>query len=157
MCDKLWEHLQQLGVPPDLHYAIKVVHIVVYIKIWTNGNTHDEVMSEIGVKQGCPLSPIIFNLYIDELETYLDEINGDYFCLFNAILIFFFVLMMWFYSLNHEHAYKDFWTNYMSFALLLALELSKSFIMIFGHNKRKLNQEVFYLDKDQIEITHEYK
>ena len=29
--------------------------------------------------------------------------------------------------------------------------------MIFGHNKRKLNQEAFYLDKDPIEITHEYK
>ena len=29
--------------------------------------------------------------------------------------------------------------------------------MIFGCNKRKSNQEVFYLDKDQIEITHEYK
>ena len=29
--------------------------------------------------------------------------------------------------------------------------------MIFGHNKRKLNQEAFYLDKEQIEITDEYK
>ena len=29
--------------------------------------------------------------------------------------------------------------------------------MIFDGNKRKLNQEEFYLDKDQIEITHEYK
>jgi hypothetical protein len=28
--------------------------------------------------------------------------------------------------------------------------------MIFS-NKRKLNQEAFHLDKDQIEITHEYK
>ena len=35
--------------------------------------------------------------------------------------------------------------------------LSKTKIMIFGRNKRKLNQEAFYLDKDQIEITHEYK
>jgi hypothetical protein len=29
--------------------------------------------------------------------------------------------------------------------------------MIFGHNKRKLNQEPFNLYKDQIDITHEYK
>ena len=29
--------------------------------------------------------------------------------------------------------------------------------MIFGPNKRKLNREAFYVDKDQIEITNEYK
>ena len=39
----------------------------------------------------------------------------------------------------------------------LEVILAKTKIMIFGHNKRKLNQEAFYLDKDQIEMTHEYK
>ena len=29
--------------------------------------------------------------------------------------------------------------------------------MIFGRNKRKLDQEAFYLDKNQIKIIHEYK
>ena len=29
--------------------------------------------------------------------------------------------------------------------------------MIFGHDKRKLDEEAFYLDKHQIEIIHEYK
>ena len=29
--------------------------------------------------------------------------------------------------------------------------------MIFGRNKRKLNEEAFCLGKDQIEINHEYK
>ena len=29
--------------------------------------------------------------------------------------------------------------------------------MIFGCNKRKLNQEAFYLDKDPTEITHKNK
>ena len=29
--------------------------------------------------------------------------------------------------------------------------------MMFGRKKRKLNQDAFYLDKDRIEITHEYK
>ena len=36
-----------------------------------------EVMFDIGLKQGCPLSHILFGLYIDEHETYLDKINMD--------------------------------------------------------------------------------
>ena len=45
------------------------------------------------------------------------------------------------------------------FCTLASLEvnLSKTKIMIFSHNKRKLNQEAFYLDKDPIEINHEYE
>ena len=29
--------------------------------------------------------------------------------------------------------------------------------MIFGYNKRKINEEAFYVDNDPIEIIHEYK
>jgi hypothetical protein len=37
----------------------------------------------------------------------------------------------------------------------LEVNLAKIEIMIFGCNNRKLTQEAFDLDKDQIEITHE--
>ena len=46
-------------------------------------------MLEIGVKQECPLSLILFDMYIDELEKYLDEINGDSPCLFDMVVIIF--------------------------------------------------------------------
>jgi hypothetical protein len=39
----------------------------------------------------------------------------------------------------------------------LEVNLSKTKIMIFACNKIKLNQEAFYLDKDSIDIPHEYK
>ena len=48
------------------------------------------------------------------------------------------------YSLDRAQTYKDFWTSYMSFALLLA----KIRIMVFCRGQRKLNLEAFYLDKD---------
>jgi hypothetical protein len=47
----------------------------------------DEVISNIGVKQGCHLSPTLFGLYVNELETYLDKIDGDSPCLFNTVVV----------------------------------------------------------------------
>lgn len=44
-------------------------------------------MSDIGVQQGCHLSPILFNLYIDALEAYWGEIDGDSLCSFNKMVV----------------------------------------------------------------------
>ena len=41
--------------------------------------------------------------------------------------------------------------------IMLKVNLPKTKIMIFDRSKRKLNQEAIYLDKDRIEINHEYK
>ena len=43
-------------------------------------------MSNISVKQGCPPFPTLFGMYIDELEKYLDEINGGSMCLFDMVV-----------------------------------------------------------------------
>jgi hypothetical protein len=85
------------------------MYTAIYAKIQTIGNTHGKVMSNIGVKQGCPLFPTLFGLYFDGLETYLDMIDIDSPCLFNLIgrLPIFFTMIMWLYSLNSEQAYKD--------------------------------------------------
>ena len=62
------------------------MYTIVHAKVKINGNTQSEVMSDIGVKQGCPLSPTLFGLYIDEPKTYLDEIGMDPSCSFNTML-----------------------------------------------------------------------
>jgi len=36
----------------------------------------EEVASTIGVKQGCPLSPTLFGLYVDEISNFIDRDGG---------------------------------------------------------------------------------
>ena len=37
----------------------------------------EAVASTIGVKQGCPLSPTLFGLYIDEVSHYIERFGGS--------------------------------------------------------------------------------
>ena len=135
------------------------MYTTVYAKVRINGDTHGEVMSDIGVNQGCPLSPTLFVLYIDELETYLDEIDGDSLCLFYTVVAILLsaddVVMLSKSGAGLQRLLNKLYEFCTSSSL--DVNLSKTKIMIFGRNKRKLNQEAFYLGKDQIEITHEYK
>ena len=63
------------------------MYTAIYAKVRINGNNHGEIMSDIGVKQDYPLFPTLVGLYIVELETYLDEIDGDFLCLFSTMVV----------------------------------------------------------------------
>jgi hypothetical protein len=76
-------------------------------------------------------------------------------CLFNTIVVILYANDVILFGLS---ASLQMLLNKMyEFCTLSSLEvnLAKIEIMIFGCNNRKLTQEAFDLDKDQIEITHE--
>ena len=69
--------MKELEIP--LHYRV-VVHRLyeeVKVKIRTSAGILERFRSDIGVKQGCPLSPTLFGLYIDKLEEWLNLQGGD--------------------------------------------------------------------------------
>ena len=84
------------------------MYSTIYAKTRINEDTHGEVMSDIGVKQGCSLSPTMFSLYIDVLETYLKKIDEDSPCLFDIVVAILLYVDDVGFLLNLEHAYKDF-------------------------------------------------
>lgn len=69
----LWQRMQKIGVPKEYMHAVATAYENVRCQIWMRGNLSESFQSSIGVKQGCPLSPTLFGLCIDELEEIILE------------------------------------------------------------------------------------
>ena len=69
--------MEELGVPIHLRAAVHRLYEEVKVKTRTSDGISESFRSDIGVKQGCPLSPTLFGLYIDKLEAWLNLEGGD--------------------------------------------------------------------------------
>lgn len=72
--NKLWERMVDLQVPLDIRVAIAHLYHKVLIRFSTSNP--EEVLSTLGVIQGCPLSPTLFGIFIDQLHDLLKEMGG---------------------------------------------------------------------------------
>lgn len=69
--DALWECLSRLGVCDSYLRVLKAMYDIVALRVRSNGNMGPEFSSRVGVKQGDPLSPLLFGLFIDRIEAFL--------------------------------------------------------------------------------------
>lgn len=76
--EKLWQHLTDIGIQGKMLEAIKSYYssVRVCVDIPSVG-TSAAFDSTMGVKQGCPMSPVLFGLYIDQLEHHLMSCAQD--------------------------------------------------------------------------------
>ena len=65
----LWYKLQQHGVSQKFMGALKSIYSDVKCCVKINGHNTDWFDVSVGLKQGCLISPLLFNLYIDDLTT----------------------------------------------------------------------------------------
>ena len=66
--DNLWRRMQKLQVPDDFMHMVSRIYEKVVCRVRMQEGFSEFFSSTIGVKQGCPLSPTLFGLLIDELE-----------------------------------------------------------------------------------------
>lgn len=71
------DKLSKLGTHGKMLSTIKSLYNNVQVVVKTPSGLTNLFESEIGVKQGCPLSPTLFGLYIDELESVLLKSSVD--------------------------------------------------------------------------------
>ena len=75
--DNIWRRMEDLEVPNHLRAAVHRLYEKVKVKIKTSAGISKSFRSNIGFKQGFPLSPTLFGLYIDNIEEWLKSQGGD--------------------------------------------------------------------------------
>ena len=74
--------MHQIGVPLSIQHGVQKLYEQVLCKLRMKDGFSESFVSNMGVKQGCPLSPTLFGLYIDELEEVItkqstrEEVDG---------------------------------------------------------------------------------
>ena len=74
--DLLWQVLEELGVNGRMLQIIKSIYANDSAAVRTSEGISEIFRCLLGVKQGCPLSPTLFGLYIDGLEQHLLQTAG---------------------------------------------------------------------------------
>ena len=69
----LLDSLHSIGVGSKFAENIKAIYNQVQYTIKVKGKVMDPISSNLGLKQGCPLSPLLFNLYINDIAKYLNK------------------------------------------------------------------------------------
>ena len=68
-----WSVLRSYGVPQQLVEIIEVLHAGTWCHVRTTHGTSQDFGVKTGVRQGCVLSPILFNCFMDRI---LKEVAG---------------------------------------------------------------------------------
>ncbi len=63
----LWQRLRKVGLSEDLVLLLKSLYRDTWTRVQFGSTISDPVLVESGVKQGCPLSPTLFNIFISGL------------------------------------------------------------------------------------------
>jgi hypothetical protein len=71
--DGLWKRLWDSGVRGKAWRIIRKLYSSIYAKVRLGDKTSRSVKMNQGVRQGCPLSPTLFNFFVDELATQLRQ------------------------------------------------------------------------------------
>lgn len=159
--DGLWQRMQKIGVPTHLRNAVASLYAQVRCQLKTSNTLSQEFSSNMGVKQGCPLSPTLFGLYIDRLEEFLLEFgkeNDEYPTLGHMVLtlliyaddvvLFAHAISSLQKSLDAIHAF--------CMETGLSVNVGKTKIMQIGAAKTE-NQQMLMYDGQEIEVVESFK
>ena len=75
----IWDMIRRLDIPTNFQATCEEIYSNATEKIQTKGGLTNDIQITRGIKQGCPLSPLLFNLVLEGIIPLLEETNkGGY-------------------------------------------------------------------------------
>ena len=155
----LWKVLEESGMTGNVLASLKSMYAADKACVLTGDGPTDLFECGIGVKQGCPASPLLFSLYLDELEQKLEESAADIDCpeiagILLAILLFADDIALFSYSPRGLQKQLDILSRFCA-ARGLTVNVKKTKILVF--EARKSSHTSFYFNGDIIDQVDEFK
>jgi hypothetical protein len=163
----LWYKLQKSGILKGSKVYNTITNLYEDIKscVTVNGNRSELFACTVGVRQGENLSPLLFSLYINDLEEYLSNCGNAFVDFKEETCNEFLKLLVIMYAddtvifsntaeglqkaLNDLENYCKTWK--------LKVNSSKTKVTIFGTRKSKENIYNFTYGSEKIEVVHSFK
>ena len=164
----LWSKLLKYNIDGKFFRIIYSMYNGIKSCVRKDGELSQYFGCDIGVRQGENLSPLLFSLFLNDLEDYLKlcqckgiTINAFDFDIYIDIGLTLFVML---YAddtallTRNEEDLQNMLNAYNSYCKTwkLTVNVSKTKIIIFGGTKKDY-KKVFYLDSFEIENVNEYK
>ena len=70
--------MHQLGVPANFHDICKEMYTNSTHKVRSKEGLSNDIPVHRGIKQGCPLSPLLFNLVLEGIIPQIENSEGGY-------------------------------------------------------------------------------
>ena len=164
--DSIWHtalflKLRQLGVSDLFYKIIKDMYVNGRLCVKTNDGLTSFFLSKVGVRQGCALSPLLFNLFLSDLSKSLDSVTQPISLFSKQIthLLYADDLVLLAESAEDLQTSLNMLNNYCK-KWKLTINPTKSKVMIFSARppkKSSLTSLNFYIGSDKIEIVESYK
>ena len=152
----LFKKLKDLGINGIFMRNIESMYEETEYCLKLKGGHTSPILSNLGLKQGCPLSPILFNLYIDDIKNIFDE-HCDPVSIQNVkINHFLYADDLVILSQNKTGLQRCLdKTHQFSKANFLTISVRKSKTMVFNH-PGKLIHDGFQLGDEVMEPVQEF-
>jgi len=73
---KLWDILKGYGIPDSFIFRVAGLHLSTAVQVRVGGVLGEEFLTRLGLRQGCVLAPVLFNLYLDAVMRKTPPITG---------------------------------------------------------------------------------